>query len=186
MQITKTPLEDLLVIEPKVWKDNRGYFYESYSAKLYAEAGIDVTFVQDNQSSSSHGVIRGLHYQAPPYAQTKLIRVLNGAILDVVVDLRSESPTYGQIFSIELSAENKKQLLVPKGFAHGFSVLSARAEVLYKCDEYYHKESEGGILYNDPALGIDWKIPANKVVVSDKDKLLPLFNAYAGEFTFIK
>ncbi len=129
-------------------------------------------------------MIRGLHFQAPPFAQTKLVRVLNGTILDTVVDLRTGSPTYGESFSIELSAENRKQLFVPKGFAHGFAVTSETAEVLYKCDGYYNKESERGILYNDPALAINWTIPANKAVVSDKDKLLPLFIQYAGEFTF--
>lgn len=186
MPFIPTTFPGLMVVEPKIFEDSRGYFFEAYNERSFGENKINISFVQDNQSCSSYGVVRGLHYQAPPYAQTKLVRVLSGIILDIVVDLRSGSPAYGQVFSIELSAENKKQLLVPKGFAHGFSVLSEKAEVLYKCDEYYHKESEKGILYNDPALGIDWKIPANKVVVSDKDKLLPLFNAYAGEFTFIK
>lgn len=186
MPFTPTTFPGLIVIEPNVLEDSRGYFFEAYNERIFEENHIAMDFVQDNQSQSSYGVIRGMHYQAPPYAQTKLVRVLSGAIIDSVIDLRVGSPTFGESFSIELSAENKKQLLVPKGFAHGFSVISDKAEVLYKCDEYYNKESERGILYNDPAMAIDWKIPANKVVVSDKDKLLPLFNAYAGEFTFIQ
>jgi dTDP-4-dehydrorhamnose 3,5-epimerase len=186
MPFTPTTFPGLIVIEPNVFEDSRGYFFEAYNERLFGQNNIGIEFLQDNQSRSSYGVIRGLHYQAPPYAQTKLIRVLSGAIVDIVVDLRIGSPTFGETFSIELSSENRKQLLVPKGFAHGFSVITEAADVLYKCDEYYNKESERGILYSDPALGIDWKIPANKVVVSDKDKLLPLLNAYAGEFTFIQ
>jgi dTDP-4-dehydrorhamnose 3,5-epimerase len=186
MPFTPTTFPGLIVIEPNVFEDSRGYFFEAYNERIFAENHIEINFVQDNQSRSSYGVIRGMHYQAPPYAQTKLVRVLAGAVIDSVVDLRIGSPTFGESFCIELSSENKKQLLIPKGFAHGFSVISETAEVMYKCDEYYHKESERGLLYSDPALAIDWKIPANKVVVSDKDKLLPLFNAYAGEFTFIQ
>lgn len=186
MSFTPTTFPGLIVIEPNVFEDSRGYFFEAYNERLFGQNNIGIDFLQDNQSRSSYGVIRGLHYQAPPYAQTKLIRVLIGAIVDIVVDLRIGSPTFGETFSIELTSENRKQLLVPKGFAHGFSVISETADVLYKCDEYYNRESERGILYNDPALAIDWKIPANKVVVSDKDKLLPLLNAYAGEFTFIQ
>ena len=136
-------------------------------------AGIDIIFVQDNQASSEYGVIRGLHYQLSPFAQTKLIRVLSGSILDVAVDIRKTSPTYGKVFTIELSAENKKQLLVPKGFAHGYSVLSETAEVFYKCDEFYNKQSEGGIRYDDPLLNIDWQIPENKRIISEKDKVHP-------------
>ena len=184
MPFTPTTIPGLIVIEPNIFADNRGYFFEAYNQKHFALHGVDADFIQDNQSHSSFGVIRGLHYQAPPYAQTKLIRVLQGAILDCVLDLRTGSPTFGETFSIELSADNRKQLLVPKGFAHGFSVISSTADVMYKCDAYYHKESERGILYNDPSLSIDWKIPVDKVVVSDKDQLLPLFNAYGGEFTF--
>lgn len=184
MPFTPTTLPGLIVIEPNIFNDSRGYFFEAFNEKQFAEHGIAIDFVQDNQSHSTYGVIRGMHYQAPPYAQTKLVRVLQGAIIDCVIDLRVGSPTFGESFSIELSSANKKQLLVPKGFAHGFSVISETADVLYKCDEYYNKESERGLLYNDPSFGIDWKIPANKVVVSDKDKLLPLFNMYAGEFRF--
>ena len=182
MPFTPTIFPGLIVIEPGVYEDGRGYFFEAYHAKGYADNGIPMHFVQDNQSHSYYGVIRGLHYQSFPHAQTKLVRVVNGVIVDVVLDLRIGSPTYGQSFSIQLSSENKKQLLVPKGFAHGFSVLSERAEVLYKCDAYYARESECGIAYNDPALNINWQIPADKALVSDKDQLLPLFNSYAGEF----
>jgi dTDP-4-dehydrorhamnose 3,5-epimerase len=184
MPFTPTTLPGLIVIEPNIFPDSRGYFFEAYNERQFLDHGINIDFVQDNQSHSSYGVIRGLHFQVPPYAQTKLVRVLSGTIIDTVVDLRVGSPTFGESFSIELSAANHKQLLVPRGFAHGFSVVSEAADVLYKCDGYYHKDSERGILYNDPALSIDWKIPENKAVVSDKDKLLPLFNAYAGEFTF--
>src|SRR5574339_312651 len=149
MPFIPTPIPGLLIFEPKVFEDNRGYFFESFNLQIYQAEGIDINFVQDNQSSSQYGVIRGLHYQLNPYAQAKLIRVLVGRILDVAVDIRKGSPTLGKSFSIELSAENKKQLFVPAVFAHGFSVLSEHAEVFYKCDSFYNKESEGGILYND-------------------------------------
>jgi dTDP-4-dehydrorhamnose 3,5-epimerase len=185
MPFTPTTIPGLILIEPVVFEDSRGYFFESYNEKVFADNHINITFVQDNQSRSSYGVIRGLHYQRPPHAQTKLIRVLQGAIIDTVVDIRVGSPTYGETFSIELSSENKKQLFIPKGFAHGFSVISEMAEVMYKCDEYYFRESERGIAYNDPQLAIDWKIPGAKALVSDKDKLLPLFNNYAGDFAYI-
>ena len=181
MKFIETGIADLLVLEPNVYGDQRGYFFESYNEKVLAEHGIRIKFVQDNQSSSSYGVIRGLHFQKSPHAQTKLVRALNGTILDVAVDLRKNSPTYGKHFSIELSAENKKQLLVPKGFAHGFSVLSEKAEVLYKCDEFYHKASEGGLIYNDPSLNIDWRIPSDKAIVSEKDLLQPSFASYQAE-----
>jgi dTDP-4-dehydrorhamnose 3,5-epimerase len=182
MKLIETAFEGLLVIEPKVFGDARGYFYESYNEKVFAENGIRIKFVQDNQSRSSFGVIRGLHYQHPPFAQTKLVRVLSGRILDAVVDLRKNSNTYGKQYSVELSAENKKQLLVPKGFAHGFSVLSETAEVLYKCDDFYKKESESGLLYNDPSLKIDWQIPAGQEIISEKDLLLPTFASHKAEF----
>ena len=160
MPFIQTNIPGLIVFEPKIFEDSRGYFFESFNLQTFKAAGIEINFVQDNQSSSQYGVIRGLHYQLNPYAQAKLIRVLAGRILDVAVDIRKGSPTYGESFSIELSAENKKQLFIPVGFAHGFSVLSEQAEVFYKCDEFYNKESEGGIMYNDPSLNIDWKIPA--------------------------
>lgn len=174
----------MLIIEPRVFGDSRGYFFESYSARKFHANGIDLVFVQDNQARSTYGVIRGLHYQKDPYAQTKLIRALEGTILDVVVDCRKGSPTFGKVFSIELSAENKLQLLVPKGFAHGYSVLSETAEVLYKCDHFYSKESEGSVMVNDPALHIDWKIPADQMNMSEKDLLNPPFAAIDHPFQF--
>lgn len=150
----------------------------------FKDAGINIIFVQDNQAKSTYGVLRGLHYQLQPYAQTKLVRVLHGAILDAAVDLRKGSPTYGRSFTIELSGENKRQLLIPQGFAHGYSVLSPVAEVLYKCDRFYHKPSEAGIMYNDPALGIDWQIPENQIIVSDKDTGHPTFAQCQNNFDF--
>ena len=173
MPFIQTSIRDLLVFEPKVIEDSRGYFFESFNHQTFSAEGIDINFVQDNQSLSQQGVIRGLHYQLNPHAQVKLIRVLVGKILDVAVDIRKNSPTFGKSFSIELSADNKKQLFIPAGFAHGFSVLSEHAEVLYKCDSFYNKESEAGILYNDALINIDWKIPAGKEIVSDKDRGLP-------------
>lgn len=184
MPFLTTDISGLLVFEPKVLEDERGYFFEAYSQRTFSEAGMDMKFVQDNQSKSSYGVIRGLHYQKKPYAQTKLVRVLEGAILDVAVDIRKGSPTFGKHIAIELSASNKKQLLIPAGFAHGFSVLTETAIVLYKCDELYNRESEGGIRFNDSALGIDWKIPAGKENVSEKDLNLPLFADCSNNFEF--
>lgn len=175
MAFTATNFPGLWVYEPPVFGDRRGYFFESYNSAAFEAAGIKYQFVQDNQAGSSYGVVRGLHFQRPPHAQTKLIRALVGTILDVVVDCRKNSPTFGQVFSIELSAENKKQLLVPKGFAHGYSVLSETAEVLYKCDAFYNKEAEGGVYFNDPALNIDWKIPADAMIISEKDEKWPKF-----------
>ena len=184
MPFVATDFPGLLIYEPRVFEDSRGYFFESYNQQSFSAEGIDIKFVQDNQAKSTYGVIRGLHYQLDPHAQTKLIRVLSGAILDVVVDLRKGSPAFGKVFSIELTAENRKQLLVPKGFAHGYSVISETAEVLYKCDEFYHKESEGGVLYNDPALNIDWQIPADKAIVSDKDTKYPGITDCVNNFIF--
>jgi dTDP-4-dehydrorhamnose 3,5-epimerase len=184
MPFIKTDFPGLLIFEPKVFEDKRGYFYESYNENIFLTEGITIKFVQDNQAQSSYGVLRGLHYQLAPYAQTKLIRALSGSILDVVVDIRKGSPTYGKVFTIELSAANKKQLLVPKGFAHGYSVLTQTAEVFYKCDAFYNKETEGGIMYNDPILNIDWQIPADKTIVSEKDVLLPGINNCINNFTF--
>jgi dTDP-4-dehydrorhamnose 3,5-epimerase len=184
MPFIPTPISGLIVFEPKVFEDSRGYFFESFNLKTFQAEGIDINFVQDNQSSSTYGVIRGLHYQLNPYAQVKLIRVLSGRILDVAVDIRKGTPDFGKSFSIELSAENKKQLFIPAGFAHGFSVLSEQAEVLYKCDSFYNKESEAGILFNDPSLSIDWKIPAGKEIISEKDKGLPLFAACRNNFIY--
>lgn len=182
MKIIQTPISDLLIIEPTVFEDERGYFYESFNKLKFEANNLFYSFVQDNQSKSGYGVIRGLHYQLAPYAQTKLLRVLEGCILDVVVDLRKNSATFGKTFSVELSSENKKQLLVPKGFAHGFSVLSETAVVFYKCDEFYNKSAERGIIYNDYFLAIDWKIEKSKEIISEKDKLLSDFKN--AEFLF--
>jgi dTDP-4-dehydrorhamnose 3,5-epimerase len=174
MEITKTPIEDLLIIKPRVFDDARGFFFESYSEKIFFDNGIQVKFCQDNQSRSSYGVVRGLHYQLSPHSQTKLVSVVQGAVWDVAVDLRRESPTFGQWYGVELTGENHLQFLIPKGFAHGFSVLSDIAVFAYKCDDFYHPELERGIMYNDPALNIDWKIPAEKAIISDKDTKHPL------------
>lgn len=184
MPFIETGLPGLLVFEPTVFEDSRGYFYEAYNEKTFAQQGVTIKFVQDNQSCSSYGVIRGLHYQLAPHAQTKLVRVLSGVILDVAVDIRKASPTFGKVYALELSAQNKKQLYIPAGFAHGFSVLSEMAEVLYKCDAFYNKESEGGILYNDPALQIDWKIAPDKAILSDKDSKLPGLADCKNNFVF--
>ncbi len=184
MPFVKTDFPDVYVFEPMVYEDDRGFFFESYNERIFQENHITPVFVQDNQSFSRYGVIRGLHYQLEPYAQSKLVRALRGTILDVIVDMRKGSPRFGQSLSIELSAENKKQLFIPKGFAHGFSVLSEAAEVLYKCDAFYHKESEGGIVYNDASLKIDWRIPAGKAIVSAKDLQLPSFDQCKNNFEF--
>jgi len=184
MAFIETGFPGLLVFEPVIFDDSRGWFYEAYNQKLFSGAGIETQFVQDNQSRSTYGVIRGLHYQVPPYAQTKLVRVLAGAILDVVVDIRKGSPTFGKVYSLELSADNKKQLFIPAGFAHGFSVISEVAEVMYKCDQFYHKASEYGILYNDAALKIDWQIPLAQAIISDKDLVLPVFANCVNPFEF--
>ncbi len=184
MPIIQTDFPDLLIVEPVVFEDSRGYFFESYNEQVFVAQGIGMKFVQDNQARSTYGVIRGLHFQLPPFAQTKLIRVLSGSILDVAVDIRKGSPTYGKVYSIELTAENKKQLLVPKGFAHGYSVLSETAEVLYKCDEFYNKQSEGGLLYNDSMLAIDWGITSSKAIVAEKDLLLAGMENFESKFIF--
>ena len=174
MKIKETGIKGLLVIEPDVFGDSRGYFMESFSEKKFREeTGMDVTFVQDNESKSSYGVVRGLHFQHPPYSQAKLVRVVSGTALDVAVDLREGSETYGKHFSIELSGENHLQVFIPKGFAHGFAVLSEEVMFQYKCDEYYAPESEGAVIWNDPDLNIDWKIPHEDVRLSEKDKKHP-------------
>lgn len=182
MNIESTGFQGLFVLTPSVFADSRGYFFESYNMAAFAQLGLKYTWVQDNQSHSAYGVVRGLHFQKAPHAQTKLIRVLQGEILDVVVDLRKGEPSFGETFSIVLSAENKKQLLVPKGFAHGFSVLSTSADVLYKCDHLYNTQSESGIVFNDPELSIDWKLPADELIVSDKDLVLPAFRNTDANF----
>ncbi len=182
MNVETTFIQDLVVLTPDVFEDSRGYFFEGYNKNKMRSLGIDIEFVQDNQSFSQRGTLRGLHYQNPPYAQTKLVRVLQGEIMDVAVDLRKDSPTYGQHFTIRLSSENKKQLLVPQGFAHGFSVLSETAVVLYKCDQFYNKASEGGIRFDDPTLAIDWGMDLKEAIVSDKDVVLPSFEACNSQF----
>lgn len=184
MPFHKTDIEGLVLFEPAVFEDHRGWFIESYNMRSFRQAGILNRFVQDNQSYSKYGVIRGLHYQLPPFAQAKLVRVLRGKIYDVVVDIRKGSPTYKKHYGVELSAGNKKQLFIPAGFAHGFSVLSEEAEVMYKCDHFYNKRSEAGILYSDPELAIDWKVPMDKALVSDKDKQLPRLADCRNDFQF--
>ncbi len=184
MTFTATDFPGLCIVEPLIFEDERGFFYESYNAKIFQNNKITTEFAQDNQSFSHYGVIRGLHYQLEPYAQSKLVRVLQGRMLDVVVDIRKGSPTYGQSLSIELCAENKKQLFIPKGFAHGFAVLSETADILYKCDNFYNKESEAGIIYNDAVLNIDWQVPSNKIIASSKDLKLPSFKECKNNFEF--
>ena len=175
MNVIKTDIEGLVVIEPKVFGDSRGYFFESYNSKAFEEAVGDVTFVQDNESMSSYGVVRGLHYQKPPHAQAKLVRVVKGKVLDVAVDLRKDSHTFGRHVAVELSEENHRQLFIPRGFAHGFSVLSDEAVFQYKCDNYYAPHSEGAIAWDDPDLAIDWRIPAEMAILSEKDRNHPMF-----------
>lgn len=184
MKISKTTIPGLLVIEPKVFEDSRGYFFESYNEHLYRENGVNFSFVQDNESRSSKNVVRGLHYQLAPRAQTKLLRVLSGKIFDVAVDLRKGSPAYGKWWGIEVSSANRLQLLIPKGCAHGFSVLSDHATVFYKSDQYYDQQSERGIVFSDRTLGIDWKIDPGKAIVSPKDSEAPLFDEADNNFIF--
>ncbi len=175
MEIINTDIKDLVIIKPNKFKDSRGFFLESYNIERYKNKGILNHFVQDNVSKSQYGVIRGLHYQLTPYSQAKLVQVLKGKIIDAVVDLRKDSETFGKSFSIELSEENGLQLLVPRGFAHGFSVLSKEVIFSYKCDNLYNNETERGILFNDPRLDIDWQVPLNDSIVSEKDLKHPLF-----------
>jgi len=184
MPFIPTALQGVLIFEPTVYKDERGFFFESYNEQTFHKEGVTNRFVQDNQSFSKYGVIRGLHYQLDPYPQTKLVRVLQGRILDVAVDIRQGSPTFGKYVSVELSSDNKRQLLVPRGFAHGFSVLSETAEVSYKCDGFYDKASEGGIRYDDPQLNIDWQLPLGEAIVSAKDLQLPVFAECKNNFRY--
>lgn len=174
MEIIKTALEGVVIIEPRLFKDDRGYFFESYSERDFNRQVRQVRFVQDNESKSSYGVIRGLHFQKPPFAQSKLVRVIKGAVLDVAVDIRKGSPTFGQHVAVELSEENHRQFFIPRGFAHGFSVLTEEVIFQYKCDNFYAPQHEGAIAWDDPALGIDWRIPAEKAVLSEKDKHHPV------------
>ena len=178
MPFLDTPIADLVIFEPRVLYDERGYFFESYNRKVWHEAGFDIDFVQANQARSTRGVLRGLHYQVAPMAQAKLVRVVEGEVLDVVVDLREDSATYGQWYSIRLSAENKRQLFVPRGFAHGYVVLSETAEFVYQCDNFYAKDLEGGLRFDDPALAIDWEFDLDQVIVSEKDLALPGFGEH--------
>ena len=173
MKLIKTHIEGVTVIEPKVFSDSRGCFFESFSERDFAEEVRPVRFVQDNESRSVYGVIRGLHFQKPPHAQAKLVRVVKGKVLDVAVDLRKDSPTFGQHVAMELSDENRRQMFIPRGFAHGFSVLSEEAVFQYKCDSYYAPESEGSLAWNDPDLNIDWNVPAGSEILSDKDRMSP-------------
>ncbi|MGI6046820.1 MAG: dTDP-4-dehydrorhamnose 3,5-epimerase [Petrimonas sp.] len=170
MNIIKTEIEGLVIIEPEVFSDERGYFFESFSQREFEEKVCKTVFVQDNESKSIYGVLRGLHFQKPPFAQAKLVRVVSGKVLDVAVDIRKGSPTFGKHVSVELSGANKRQLFIPRGFAHGFAVLSNEAVFQYKCDNYYAPDYEDGILWNDPVLEIDWKIPMKDVILSEKDK----------------
>lgn len=175
MKMTRTDIEGLVLIEPRVFGDSRGYFFESFSQREFEKEVGQVRFVQDNESKSSYGVVRGLHFQKPPHTQSKLVRVVKGRVLDVAVDLRRDSKTYGKYFSVELTEDNHLQLFIPKGFAHGFAVLSDEAVFQYKCDEFYAPESEGAIAWNDPDIGVDWQIPEDKVILSEKDKKHPSF-----------
>lgn len=184
MNIIETPIKDLFIIEPKLWKDNRGYFYESYSAREFAKAGIDAIFVQDNQSLSQKGTLRGLHAQAAPFAQGKLVRVVQGSVLDIAVDIRKKSSTYGQTFSIVLSEENHQQLWIPPGFLHGFLTLENHTIFTYKVTNYYDKNSELGVIWNDPTLKINWtaEINENEFLLSEKDLILPEFKSFESPF----
>ncbi len=184
MPFIETGLPGLKVFEPRVFADARGYFFESFNKNTFSEAGITAEFVQDNESQSVRGVLRGLHYQLNPMAQAKLVRVVEGEVVDVAVDIRKGSPTFGKSYSIVLSAENKKQLYIPRGFAHGFAVLSDTCIFQYKCDNFYSKESEGGIIFNDADLNIDWMIKPEEAIVSDKDKVLPTFKNCSNNFVF--
>ena len=182
MNIIPASLPEVFIIEPRIFEDSRGYFFESWNREAFEKAGLYYEFVQDNESLSTYGTIRGLHFQKGEHAQAKLVRVLEGVVLDVAVDLRKDSPTYGKHVAVELSAENKRQLLIPRGFAHGFSVLSETAVFAYKCDNQYCKESEGGIRYDDPQLAIDWKVEKGKELLSEKDRTLPLFAEFESCF----
>ena len=182
MEVIKTDIEGLLIFEPKVFNDSRGYFFESFSQREFNEKVCPITFVQDNESMSSYGVMRGLHFQRPPFTQSKLVRCVKGAVLDLAVDIRKGSPTYGQHVAVELTEDNHRQFFIPKGFAHGFAVLSETAVFQYKCDEFYHPEADGGISILDDSLGIDWRIPTDKVLLSDKDTKHPMFKNFDSPF----
>ena len=184
MEVIKTGLEGVVILEPRLFKDDRGYFFESFSQREFDEKVRPVKFVQDNESKSVYGVLRGLHFQKPPFAQSKLVRVIQGAVLDVAVDIRVGSPTYGKHVAVELTAENHRQLFIPRGFAHGFSVLTDEVVFQYKCDNFYAPQSEGAIAWNDPTLGIDWRIPEASVILSEKDKHHPLLKDLPETFYY--
>lgn len=184
MNIIKTKIEGLLIIEPRIFEDSRGYFFESFSQREFDEKVGKITFVQDNESKSSYGVMRGLHFQRPPFTQTKLVRCVKGAVLDVAVDIRKGSPTYGQHVAVELTEDNHRQFFISKGFAHGFAVLSDTAVFQYKCDEFYHPEADDGISIFDDSLGIDWRIPIEKAILSEKDTMHPLLKDFDSPFEF--
>ena len=184
MNIIKTPIEGPVIIEPRIFKDARGYFFESYNKQVFDKEVARVDFVQDNESCSTYGVMRGLHFQRPPFAQAKLVRCVKGAVLDVAVDIRKGSPTYGQHVAVELTEDNHRQFFIPRGFAHGFAVLSDIAIFQYKCDNYYHPEADGGISIQDEILGIDWKIDLSKAVLSDKDFKHPCLKDFDSPFDF--
>ena len=173
MEIIKTQIEGVLIIEPRLFKDERGYFFESFNQKEFEDKICKTTFVQDNESKSTYGVVRGLHFQKPPFAQSKLVRVVKGSVLDVAVDIRKDSPTFGQHVAVELTEDNHRQFFIPRGFAHGFSVLSKEVIFQYKCDNFYAPQSEGAIAWDDPNLGIDWRISIDEILLSDKDKTHP-------------
>lgn len=182
MKIIETPIQGLLIIEPRIFEDARGYFFESFSQREFEEKIGRVVFVQDNESKSSYGVMRGLHFQRPPYTQSKLVRCVKGAVLDVAVDIRKGSPTYGQHVAVELTEDNHRQFFISKGFAHGFAVLSETAVFQYKCDDFYHPEADGGISILDNSLGIDWRIPTDKAILSEKDTKHPLLKDFNSPF----
>lgn len=182
MEVIKTNIEGVIIVEPRIFKDGRGYFFESFSQREFEEKVCKTTFVQDNESKSSYGVVRGLHFQKPPFAQSKLVRVIKGVVLDVAVDIRKGSPTFGQYVSVELTGENHRQFFIPRGFAHGFSVLSEEVIFQYKCDNFYSPQSEGAIAWNDSDLNIDWRIPVEEVVLSEKDSKHPKLKDWQSVF----
>ena len=184
MEVIKTEIEDVVIIEPRLFKDERGYFFESFSQREFDEKVCHVTFVQDNESMSSYGVMRGLHFQRPPFTQAQLVRCVKGAVLDVAVDIRKGSPTYGRHVAVELTEDNHRQFFIPKGFAHGFAVLSETAMFLYKCDEFYHPEADGGISILDGSLGIDWCIPTEHAILGEKDTKHPLLKDFESPFIY--
>lgn len=184
MEVIKTAIDGVVIIEPRIFRDPRGYFFESYSERDFFSKVREVRFVQDNESRSSYGVLRGLHFQKPPFCQSKLVRVIKGAVLDVAVDIRKGSPTYGKYVSVELTEDNHRQFFVPRGFAHGFSVLTDDVIFQYKCDNFYAPQSEGAIAWDDPELGIDWRIPSDKVLLSDKDRSHPLLKELDSPFDY--